>query len=424
MSRVSNLSLDTAVMPTAETIKTIRIEAKLGAKFFLIITQSGTINFYDWTTDTFTSGHAPKNNLVVQMTSNFLQRSVTFPTGGGTGGTYVVKLITLEDTVTNRGLNVISKNIEKVSSDTTITLAPQANDTSKYASLPSTTLVGTGDDFVTKSFSFEINTNTTDTGSFGFRLFGGIKPLDYQDYIKDNIIAGNLIYHQTTENIVSNLEGSGNASERVTVADITDLAVGTQLYYHKTTTAPSSDTFITDIDFNNNILTFSQSVAFEDGQTMTFRSYGQRIADATGLHFELTNLTVTPDFATNIMGITKTVKADGSITEATDGSSTRISLNNTKGITGGSVVGVFGVDVDNTLDNNVVSVTPDATGVDGDGSVVMQQAQELTVGTKLFFSNTIDKITFTGLASITEFSSSNKEVNIDLDKLLIPGSAS
>ena len=113
MSKVSRLEINTSLMGTSQTTRTFKVLGKVGAKFFIVLTQDGTIKFYDWTTDAFTNGHAPKNNLSVTMSSSFFQRSIVFPTGGGTGGTYVLKLITLDETTTTGGFNVISRNIEK-----------------------------------------------------------------------------------------------------------------------------------------------------------------------------------------------------------------------------------------------------------------------------------------------------------------------
>ena len=175
MSKVSKLEINATIMPTAETNRVVKVTGKIGAKFFIILTQAGTIKFYDWTTDTFTDGHAPKNNLNVVMTSSFFQRNITFPTGGGTGGTYVLKLITLDETITTGGFSVISKNIEKQTSDTTITFKPASNVSStKYATLPSFTAIGTGNAVVSNEYSFTVSTASTDAGGFGLRSIFGL----------------------------------------------------------------------------------------------------------------------------------------------------------------------------------------------------------------------------------------------------------
>mgnify|MGYP003112829083 CR=1 FL=1 len=419
MSKVSKLTVNTSIMPTAETVRTIAVNGKINSKFFIIVTQAGTIKFYDWTTETFTSGHAPKNNLLVEMSSSYFQRDVIFPTGGGTGGTYVVKLITLDETKTVQGFSVISKNIEKASSDTTITFAPTSNDTSKYDTLPSITAVGTGSDVVNKNFTFTINTNTTDSGSFGFRPVHSQGITGLLESLNPGGVLNDIIYHQTTENVVTNPQGSGVASNEVIVADLTDINIGTRLYYHKTTTAPSSVTRVTEIDLDQKIITFDNAVAFEHGATMTFRAYGDKnISLATGLSFAVEiNLTSAPV-------LVKTVRADAGVSEATDGVSTTISLNNTKGITGGSHITYTGLGVDQTSDNKVVSVNPDATGSDADGHIVVQLQQELTAGTDLTFNETFETLTFSGQAIFSSFPSSNKTINMDLDVILTAGTAS
>ena len=63
------------------------------------------------------------------------------------------------------------KNIEKQTSDTTITFKPASNVSStKYATLPSFTAVGTGNTVVSNEYSFAVTTASTDAGGFGLRL--------------------------------------------------------------------------------------------------------------------------------------------------------------------------------------------------------------------------------------------------------------
>jgi hypothetical protein len=420
MSKVSKLEINTSLMGTGETTRTLKVLGKVGAKFFIVLTQDSTIKFYDWTTDTFTSGHSPKNNLSVTMSSSFFQRNIVFPSGGGTGGTYVLKLITLDEPTTG-GFNVISRDIEKQTTETTMTFKPASDVSStKYATLPSSTSVGTGSDVVSTSFSFKVETATSDVGGFGLRpeasSFENITILN--EHLQTS--AHRNCYYQITKTITSNPAGDGVSSAKVILSNVSELAVGTQVYYHKTTTKPASTTTITAIDSDTNVVDFNNAVAFEDGETITFRAYGQKyIKYALGIDFTLDAINIV-----DTGSVVKTVRADGGVSEATDGSSTTICLNNTLGITGGNVIGYRGEGVDNSSSNAVTSVTADPSGGDGDGLIVVQNAQELTAGTQLTFANTFTYVTFSGETRMENFPSSNKEINLDLDLLLTTGAAS
>lgn len=402
-------------MSTSETSRVVKVTGKIGARFFIILTQEGTIKFYDWTTSAFTDGHSPKNNLTVNMTSEFFQSNIIFPTGGGTGGTYVLKLITLGETVTTNGSSVISKNIEKQNSDTVVTFKPASNVSStKYDTLPSITAVGVGIATVSSPYSFVVSTANTDVGGFGLRsIFEDIDLIQLHSFLSKSDFVDTLFYHQTTKTISENLAGNLVSSTKIVLPDVTDLAIGTQVYYHKGTTAPTSTVKITNIDTGSKVVEFDNAVAFQNGETITFRTYTAKSI------FRSIGLKISPSAIKIISSgkVTKTLRSDVS-------SSTTLELNNTLGIPGGNVIGISGVGVNNVSVNKVTSVNPDPTGGDGDGSIVVQVSQNLTQGTEIHFENTFTSFIFTGSITTSLFPSSNKEINIDLDKLLITGSAS
>ena len=299
-------------------------------------------------------------------------------------------------------------------SDTTITFKPASNVSStKYATLPSFTAVGTGNTVVSNEYSFAVTTASTDAGGFGLRSI-----FDDPDLAELGIVltkfdfVNTLFYYQTTKTISENLAGDGVSSTKITLSDITDLATGTQVYYHKGTTVPASTVRITSIDTVSQTVTFDNAVAFENSETITFRAYGSKpIYLATGLVLELSTIQIT-----NMGKVSKTMRNDAS--------GTTLELNNTLGITGGNIVSISGAGVDNSSTNTVTSVTPDPTGGDGDGSVVMQVSQNVSQGTVIEFASTFTSLTFSGSIVVTSFPSSNKEINLDLDQLLITGSAS
>ena len=116
--------------------------------------------------------------------------------------------------------------------------------------------------------------------------------------------------------------------------------------------------------------------------------------------------------------ITKTVRADGSVTEATDGSSTNIALNGTYGIAGGNTVGITGVGVDNTVLTTVNTISTPSSSA---GVITVSRAQELEAGTTLNFKNTHQVISISGKITLNNHTTTNKSINLDIDKFIVPG---
>tara|TARA_R100001510_G_scaffold57035_1_gene63891 strand:+ start:843 stop:2093 length:1251 start_codon:yes stop_codon:yes gene_type:complete len=414
MSIISKLELDVTKMSTDQISRTIKVRGKIGAKFFIILTKSGTIKFYDWTTETFIDGHAPKNNLTVTMTSNYFQRNVVFPEGVSGGGTYVLKLITTNNTKTTAGFNVISKNIEKSISNTTLTFKPASLlSSTRYATLPSVTAIGASNNSVTTPYSFTVSTASTDAGGFGIRsIFGSQDLEELGDQLNTLAFVDSLVYYQTTKTITTNLFGDGVSSTQIVVSDLTDLAVGTEVYFHQGSTKVANKTTILSIKEDAKTLVFDNAVAFAEGETITFRAYGVKNIDyALGARISFSTIKIDA-----FSEVVKTLRTDVS-------SSTTLNLNNTLGIPGGNIIGISGVGVNNSSSNKVTSVTPDPTGGDGDGSIVVQVAQNLTQGTSISFPDTFTSISFSGSITTTLFPGSNKEINIDLDQILLTGTS-
>jgi hypothetical protein len=163
-------------------------------------------------------------------------------------------------------------------------------------------------------------------------------------------------------------------------------------------------------------VSFSKDVAFEDGETMTFRGYGKRLINkSTGLDVNFGKFTATA------AQLTKTVRdGGGGVTDAVDGDSTTISLNGTYGIAGGNTVTYKGAGVDNSAANAVTSVSASSSA----GSMVVQNSQTLTAGTKLIFKGCSQTVTIKGRVLIKKYPTSNKTIYLDLDKFITVGAGS
>ena len=410
----SNLGLSLSVsesdMPNAVTSRNFFVTGTVGAKFTMIALRSdaaGTQKYYNFTSEEFENGHNPNSNLTITLSQKKYRGNIVFPEGSGD---YVIKLITSEKTTTNNG--VISRSITKLSTNATITFKPGTNNAVNYATFPTSTSSGGVNASGNFAFNWDINNwnGVADAGSFGFKV-DEARPVIPETYW----------YFTTTENVADNPAGDGEDSTTVTVADVTDLGAGTELYYHKGTTVPTNKagsavgtTVINAIDTETKTITFSKAVAFEDGETMTFRAYGKkaiRHAIDVDLQFTSTVLSTTP--------LTQTVRADsdGDLTP-----STTITLNDTLGISGGSTIQYKGFNVDNTSNNRVVSVaTPDPNGVASDGAITVELAQTLKAGTVLSFANVYKTVNLTGSIKVNKYPASDKDIHFDIDKIITVG---
>tara|TARA_R110002167_G_scaffold317177_1_gene522851 strand:- start:144 stop:1397 length:1254 start_codon:yes stop_codon:yes gene_type:complete len=416
--KINKFNIDTSDMPTARTPRQFTITGDKGAEFELVVLQnpgssSAHTLYYDFANSAFETGHNDlHNNLKVKLSSLSYVNSIIFPSGGGD---YVIKLMTINGTeISNSNSKVITKSISKAASNTTITFKPGSADTTYYQTLPTSTSVGAVSDTGIVNFSWSVLNSTTDAKSFGFKLTEAeIATFDSTYW-----------YFQTTENVADNPAGDGEDSLTVTIADTADLCVGMELKYHKGTTVPTNKagsavgaTGITAIDTSTKIVTFSKAVAFEDGETMTFRAYGRTfINDAIGLDFTPSNVSKSTTL------LTKTVEARDGVTETTDGSSANIALPNTLGI--GVGFNYKGLGVNNVSSNLITSVTPDGDGSGNDGLMVVELAQLLAVGTVLTFSQTLSQIDFEGIITISQYPSADQTINLDLDKILTVGAGS
>ena len=417
---INTFDINTEDMSSDVTTRDFSVNGEDGAQFQIIALQADTLKYYDFILNDFELGHNDvNNNLNVTIEGGVFNSSITFPSGGGD---YVIKLIAINGTTIANVLGgVIVENITKQAADVVVTFTPGTfANAATYTTLPTSTATGNVNSSASTTFDWDITNVSTDANGFGLRLNAN----EVLDVITLN---DSYFYCTTTENVSSNPFGDAQDSDGCFVADVSDLGVGTELVYHKGTTAPanssgaSGTTLIAAIDTDKKFITFDKLVAFEDGETMTFKAYGATaIAEATGLKFTVSNVKLddeyyAPDAAVGLTGgklVTKTVRSGGS--------GTTINLNGTYGVGGGGHVSVLGLGVDNSSANTVQSVSASSTA----GSVVVQVSQDLEVGTVLTFNAIYQTVSLTGSANVTVFPSANKTVYLDLDKIIIPGVAS
>tara|TARA_A100001515_G_scaffold86156_2_gene68443 strand:+ start:51 stop:1277 length:1227 start_codon:yes stop_codon:yes gene_type:complete len=408
MANINNISILSSDLDAAGENRSLIIESDVGAEITVQIVSSNN-QFYNFTTKAFTSTFTSKNKLNVVLSTGFFETLISFPAASSVKYFVIINPKPYTETVIDGGVYV--QEIGSIA-DATITFAAVTASSAKYTSDPAitnTTTTGSPSANVNKivTISGTFNNATTDANSNGLIL---TKPrLSPKDF-----------FFETTENVSSNPAGDAVSSATVIVADLTDLAIGMTLRFHKGTTAPTAGTVIKAIDVTNKILTFNNAVAFEDGETMTFRAVGlESASNAIGAKIRLGKSRITPSKDL----VTTTVR-----TATTN--ATIIPVQATQGIAGGRVAVFNGFKVDNSTKNRVVTVTPDPSGGDNDGVITCEVQQTLAVKTKLTFVADNPKHFLTTAATIkadlivTKFPPASKTISLDIDNFITPGAAS
>jgi hypothetical protein len=348
MANINNISILSSDLDAAGENRSLSIEGDVGAEITIQIVSSNN-QFYNFITKAFTSTFTSKNKLNVALSTGFFERLISFPAASSVKYFVIVSPKPYTDTIIDGGVYI--QEIGSIA-DATITFAAVTASSAKYASDPAisnTVTTASPSANVNKivTISGTFNNATTDANSNGLIL---TKP----------IISPKDFFFETTENVSSNPAGDAVSSTTVIVADLTDLAIGMTLRFHKGTTAPTAGTVIKAIDVTNKTLTFNNAVAFENGETMTFRAIGlESASNAIGAKIKLGKNVLTP--SKNL--VTTTVR-----TATTN--ATIIPVQATQGIAGGRLINFNGFKVDNSASNRVVAVTTaDPAGTDNDGVI-------------------------------------------------------
>ena len=422
MPEINNFTINTSDLGANKTARTFSIKGEQGFKFILqVVNAVGA--FYNWNTKTFNAGFGPANNLTKTVKGTRYNGVIVFPSSTTT--TYNVVLIAPPDSDTifsedipGGGKNVLNKAISQVN-DVNVVFGVTTGNTQFYGdpTTPSTlenppavsvtsTASPTQTGSTTVSNTWTVYNRDDETYGFGLRLIR--QPIE-KDW-----------YFETTEAIVTNPAGDGVSNNKVVVADLSDLAVGTELIYRKGTTAPSSTTHISSIDTDTKTLTFSTSQAFENTETMTFRAYGaENIRGATGLAF-------TP---TSISAIT----ADHSITVRANDTDETIPITDTYGVSGGIELALKGEGLNTSSENVVTEVTTPDTNGTGNGVITMTLSSEVTAGTKLYLGQVLlegqyvtpctTQISISFTNTISTYPDENRNIYLNLDNFITPGNA-
>ena len=398
---ISLFKIDVSELSVVATNRQLIIEGDTGAEFNIVIYDSSN-KWYDFTTNTFSTGFSTNKNLKVEMIGKRFTRNVTF-SGGGI--TYTIFLLAPPDKNTELSLgfggkNVASRTLSSVA-NATVTLALATDSSNNYETLP-TSLTSTGNSTVSGSTTLDIDWTVTNKAhnSYAFGLIiaadASLETMQWDDNW----------YFSTTETV----DGAITSATSVVVDDLTDLVVGMRIHAVSSGSLSGTPT-VTAIDENTKTLTLSAAQTFADGITLTFRAYGSSlISTATGLNMELGQLTP------KIVDILETaVRANVS-------ASAEITLTGAYGLAGGNVVSFSGINVSEEPDNiNVTEVAHTSSTI---AAITASGPHTLEKGTLLRFIGSVREIRTVGTATIKQYPTSDRTIYLDLDKFITVGAAS
>ena len=424
--KITYFDIDVTALPASGEVRNFTIDGDIGAGFMLQIVKTLNQSFYNFSTNTFDTAFTPNCNFTHEMRSSRYFGNIKFPSSATTD--YQILLLTLNDETeiiqNQKVVDVINKKITQ-NNDVTITFRTATDNTNTYSSDPAATDVtkagspGTAHDAVL----IEHTVTNASSDANGFGLFENTTSL--QDAI---LSSGKLGHTLFTEKQVT-VDGAVTSGTLIKLDDVSGLAKNAVLKTVSSGSIASYDRdkfqpFITNIDTTANTITMSHAQTLADNITLTFRHYGANaIYSATGLLLVVYPPKLDLVDGSDLLGVSKTVRADGSIAdEATDASSAKLALNGTYGIGKTSVKGstVSGPGITGSIGISAVT-TPSSSA----GLVTLASAVgPLKVGQTVFFGNGFQRFKPTNQVTIEEYPTSNTIVFVDLDFYITPGEAS
>jgi len=422
MAIIRTFELDTSNITVNKTIRQLRVIGDIGCEFALQAVQkstsSGTLDkFYNFSTNTFELDFNKNHSLDVELRSQVFNKSFILP--AGTVGGYKILLLTkpnsdteVSSDIPNSSASSISRSIDQTA-NTTVTFVFKTSNTSFYsadppsANITSTNTPGTISGTTTVDIAKTLTNASSDSHGLGLRMTAEFSDTDDFFIEKTQTVDGAI--SSATEVVLDSLDGL------VTGAVITGVSSGSL----------SGTPKINSIDTNNNKITLSSAQSFADGITLTFKITGvASINSSTGLSFtsnlsQITKNIIADTDALNedglALSVTKTARTDGAV-------GTTINLNGTYGIAGGNHVVLKGF---NILAGGVKVSSVSASETAGSITTDTTLSGGVPQGGSYTFIGSSQTIALTGAKIfITSYPTANTTVNIDLDKIITPGSDS
>ena len=393
---LKTIKIDTSNIPHSGGRRIIKVTGDKGASFTVkLIDPTGA--YYNFLTKSYDPGESTQSVYKGTVSTGSINIPINFIDMKASTGwnTREYRLYIYPDV--HKGVKISSNVGDKNVFYRTITqlenrvvTVEMKNSSASFTTVTSKTSTGNNASNVVKTLKLDQNiTNTaTDANGFGLRLIR--QPLE-TDFM-----------FLTTETV----NGAITSSNKVVVDDLTDIGVGMIIDSITSGTLTGTPT-ITAIDEDKKELTLSSAQTFSDGITLRLRAIGlDAIRNSTGVGFTFEGLSVTAD------EISKTVR--------TTASGTTVNLNGTYGISGGGHVTISGVNVVNTSANTVQSVSASSSA----GSMVMEVAQVIKAGSKIYFHGCTDTIRLKGKLIIDQYPTKDQTIYFVVDNFITAGTAS
>ena len=434
---INIFEINTQNLTTNTSNRPLKISGDVGSEFSLQVIQNSASTsvldkFYNFTTKTFESVFNKNHILNVKLRSNFYSKNIIFPST--TVSDYRVLLIAnqksntvLSDSISSSD-HVVSRKIVHTS-PVQIDFVFKTSNTSSYsANPPHANVTSTGTPGLVSAVSVDIAktvTNaSTDANGFGLIVTNGFSDAT-SFFIEQNQTVNGAITSATS----FLLDDTSN----ITVGSVITAVDGGSL-----SGTPSV------ISIVENLVTISSAQTFADNRILTFKTTGvsnietaTKTDTSTGLAFRTANLSQrltnivnrttiartgggSTDEILDAQTVTKTVRADGSVSEATDALSSTVTLNGTYGIAGSDVSTITGLGIANN--NTLVSEigTPSASA----GALTLNNAVLLDAGQEVVFVGSSQSVALTGAQILIDsYPTSALTVNLDLDTFITPGTA-
>lgn len=405
MNNITNFEIEEGDLAAAAEVRQYSVFGDIGSKFILQVVKTLDQSFYNFSTRSFQSSFTPECNFKRTMVSTQFDGSILFPSSGTTDYKIILLTPTPETQITiNNQTRDVYGTILSQFNDVTVTFAVTTKNTSNYSSSPAApniTNVGIPSSTESEPVSLSFSVANADNDTYGFGL---------QRYKAPEL---GMFYVETTGTI----DGAVTASNIIKMDSVTDLSTGLTLVSVDSGSLTLSP-IITSIDQNAKTITVSVvQTSLNDNATITFRAYGSNnILNLTGLSID-TNGTFSADYPS---ALEKRVRADGSITEATDGLSTTIALAGTRGLAGSLGIRYEGPGVNNSSTNTISAVSLSETA----GTITVTLDQVLKEGTTLRFIDIGTSIDISLPIVINQYPSSDTTVYMQLDEFIRVGEAS
>jgi hypothetical protein len=402
MNKITNIEIDSSLLPSSSTTRYIKIIGDSDAVFTLEVKKSDG-KYYDFTTDAFTTTQTSRNKLTNVKVGGQYQTNITFPTVSS-AETYTITIYALPAFDTEFSDFFPNKifyqtQVSQVGAGT-ITFSGGIGTTLSMTGTPE--LGESTGDVSARHFK-----NSRNGVKFSTTLSTNGAAADAGFIIADQPSSDDF-YWATTETV----DGTTSSSTTVVVDDLSNLVEGMDLVYKTGTTPAAANTKIVAIDIDTKTLTLSVANSLTNNDVMTFRAYGPEvIRDAIGIGLEFFNLGI------ELVQLTNTLR-----TTISSAGGTSADVYGTSGISKGATIRCKFLALQGVAGTTIGSVTQD----DEAGSITISNGAfgVSKAKSKIYIDGSSSSATLTGKVLIDQYPEANQTIYLDLDRILTAGRAS